>query len=219
MIFITLFIPYDIEFKQYLFMGNQIKNMPCELCASKKHSMLSELSGAHICNISENKILISHKKFRYFTMEGTRPRGIFCINYGVLKVYKTASNGKEQIIHLAKEGDFLGYSSLLGEENYASTSMIIEDAKICFIPREFFLNTLFNNTPFFKGITKSLSHEIGVMEAKLTDANQKNISERLAYMLLQFVSTFGVEGNENQKIDLVLRRDEIAGLVGTATNL
>lgn len=151
--------------------------------------------------------------------EGTRPLEIFCNNYSVVKVYETPSNGKEQIIHLAKEGDFLGYSALLGEGNYASSSMIIEDDKICFIPREFFLNTLFINTPFFKGITKALSHEIGVMEAKLTDADQKSISERLAYMLLQLGSTFGFEGNENQKIDLVLSRDEIAGLVGTATNL
>jgi CRP/FNR family transcriptional regulator len=198
-------------------MGNQITNMPCELCASKKHSMLSELSEAHICSISENKNLISHKKGQILYYEGTRPLGIFCINSGVVKVYKTASNGKEQIIHLAKEGDFLGYSALLGEENYASSSMIIEDAKICFIPKESFLSTLFNNTPFFKRITKALSHEIGVMEAKLTDANQKSIRERLAYVLLQLGSTFGIEGGETQKINLVLSRDEIAGLVGTAT--
>jgi len=53
----------------------------------------------------------------------------------VVKVYKIASNGKEQIIHLAKEGDFLGYSALLGEENYTHSAMIVEDAKICFIPK------------------------------------------------------------------------------------
>lgn len=198
-------------------MGNQINHMPCELCASRKHSMLSELSETHICNISENKNLISHKKGQILYYEGTKPLGIFCINSGVVKVYKTASNGKEQIIHLAKSGDFLGYSALLGEENYSNSSMIIEDAKICFIPKESFLNTLLSNSAFFRRIIKELSHEIGVMESKLTDANQKSIRERLAFILLQLGSTYGVEGGENQKIDLILSREEIAGMVGTAT--
>ena len=132
-------------------------------------------------------------------------------------MYKTASNGKEQILHLAQKGDFLGYSALLGEENYTNSAMIIEDAKICFIPKESFLSTLFNNTPFFKRITKALSHEIGVMEEKLTDATQKSIRERLAYVLIQLANCYGVEGGESQRIDLILSREEIAGMVGTAT--
>lgn len=196
---------------------NHSPNTPCELCASRKFSLFSEMSEAQVCTISDHKNLISHKKGQILYYEGTKPLGIFCINGGVVKVYKTASNGKEQILHLSQKGDFLGYSALLGEENYTNSAMIIEDAKICFIPKESFLNTLFNNTPFFKRITKALAHEIGVMEEKLTDATQKSIRERLAYVLLQLASSYGIEGGENQRIDLVLSREEIAGMVGTAT--
>lgn len=179
--------------------------------------MFSDLSETQVCTISDHKNLISHRKGQILYYEGTKPLGIFCINSGVVKVYKTASNGKEQILHLAQKGDFLGYSALLGEENYTNSAMIIEDAKICFIPKESFLSTLFNNTPFFKRITKALSHEIGVMEEKLTDATQKSIRERLAYVLIQLANCYGIEGGESQRIDLILSREEIAGMVGTAT--
>ncbi|MEN2283171.1 Crp/Fnr family transcriptional regulator [Algoriphagus sp. SE2] len=192
-------------------------NTPCELCASRKFSLFADLPEQHICTISDNKNLISHRKGQILFYEGTKPLGIFCINSGVVKVYKTASNGKEQILHLSKKGDFLGYSALLGEENYSNSAMIVEDAKICFIPKEAFFSTLFNNTPFFKRITKALSHELGVMEEKLTDATQKSIRERLAFVLIQLGNSYGVEGGENQKIDLILSREEIAGMVGTAT--
>lgn len=197
--------------------SNHSPNTPCELCASRKFSLLSDLSDSQVCTISDHKNLISHRKGQILYYEGTRPLGIFCINGGVVKVYKTASNGKEQIIHLAQKGDFLGYAALLGEENYTNSAMIIEDAKICFIPRESFLNTLFTNSMFFKRITKALSHEIGVMEEKLTDATQKSIRERLAYLLLQLAQSYGIDGGESQRIDLVLSREEIAGMVGTAT--
>jgi CRP-like cAMP-binding protein len=198
-------------------MSGNSGNTPCELCASRKYSLFADLPEQHVCTISDNKNLISHRKGQILFYEGTKPLGIFCINSGVVKVYKTASNGKEQILHLSKQGDFLGYSALLGEENYSNSAMIVEDAKICFIPKEAFLNTLFQNTPFFKRVTKALSHELGVMEEKLTDATQKSIRERLAFVLLQLGNTYGVEGGENQKIDLILSREEIAGLVGTAT--
>lgn len=197
--------------------NNPSLNTPCGLCASRKHSLLSDLSQDQICFISDNKNLISHKKGQVLFYEGTRPLGIYCISSGVVKVFKTASNGKEQIIHLAQKGDFLGYAALLGEENYSNTAMIIEDAKICFIPRESFLNTLSTNSLFFRRITKALSHEIGVMEDKLTDATQKSIRERLAYLLLQLAKSYGIEGGESQRINLLLSREEIAGMVGTAT--
>ncbi|WP_194777296.1 Crp/Fnr family transcriptional regulator [Pararhodonellum marinum] len=193
------------------------KNTPCELCLSKKFSMFSDLSGEHLCNISENKNFISHKKGQILYYEGTKPMGVFCINSGVVKVFKTASNGKEQIIRLAQKGEFLGYTSLIGEESYSNTATILEDAKICFIPKETFLSILTKDNIFHRRLTRALCHDLGVMENKLTDATQKTIRERLAFTLLMLADNYGVDGNEKQKIDIVLTREEIAGLVGTAT--
>ena len=198
-------------------MQTTISNIPCDLCGSRKNSLFSALPESQLCAISEVKNLIPHRRGQILYYEGTKPLGIFCINSGVIKVYKTASNGKEQILYLAKEGDFLGYSALLGEENYSSSSMIIEDAKICFIPREAFLGSMMKNAEFFKRITKQLCHELGVMEEKLTDASQKSIRERLALLLLQLANTYGVDGGGYQRINLLLTREELAGMVGTAT--
>jgi len=190
---------------------------PCDLCASRKYSMFSDLTEEQTCNISDNKNMISHPKGQILYYEGAKPLGVYCLNSGVVKVYKTASNGKDQIILLEKEGGLLGYTALLGEENYSNSAMVIEDAKICFIPKESFLKTLISSGPFFKRLTKALSHEIGVMEEKLVDASQKSIRERLAYLLLQLANSYGLDGGGHQQIDLVLSREEIASLIGTAT--
>ena len=198
-------------------MQTTISNIPCDLCGSRKNSLFSALPESQLCAISEVKNLIPHRRGQILYYEGTKPLGIFCVNAGVIKVYKTASNGKEQILYLVKAGDFLGYSALLGEENYTSSAMIIEDAKICFIPREAFLGSMMKNAEFFKRITKQICHELGVMEEKLTDASQKSIRERLALLLLQLANTYGVDGGGYQRINLLLTREELAGMVGTAT--
>lgn len=193
------------------------KNSPCELCLSRKFSMFSDLSEQHLCNLTENKNYISHKKGQILYYEGTRPLGVFCISSGVVKVFKTASNGKEQIIRLAQRGEFVGYTSLIGEETYSNSATIVQDAKICFVPKETFLNILAEDTRFHRRITKALCQDLGIMENKLTDATQKTIRERLAFALLKLSDSYGVEGGEQTRIDIVLTREEIAGLVGTAT--
>ncbi|AFL84615.1 cAMP-binding protein [Belliella baltica DSM 15883] len=193
------------------------KSSPCELCLSRKFSMFADLSEAHLCNLSDNKNFISHKKGQILYYEGTKPLGVFCISAGIVKVFKTASNGKEQIIRLAQKGDFLGYSSMLGEELYSNTATIVEDAKICFVPKETFLKVLQEDNNFHRRLTKALCNDIGMMEEKLTDATQKSIRERLAFTLLKLGDTYGIDGGEGEKIDIVLTREEIAGLVGTAT--
>ncbi|MCH7404712.1 Crp/Fnr family transcriptional regulator [Belliella aquatica] len=193
------------------------KSSPCELCLSRKFSMFADLSDAHLCNLSDNKNFISHKKGQILYYEGTKPLGVFCVSAGIVKVFKSASNGKEQIIRLAQKGEFLGYSSMLGEEVYSNTATIVEDAKICFVPKETFLKVLQEDNNFHRRLTKALCNDMGVMEGKLTDATQKTIRERLAFTLLKLGDTYGVDGGEGEKIDIVLTREEIAGLVGTAT--
>ncbi len=195
------------------------KSTPCELCLSRKFSLFSDLSAPHLCHLSDAKNFITHKKGQILFYEGTKPLGVFCINAGIVKICKTASNGKEQIIRLAQKGDFLGYASLLGEEAYSNSATIVEDAKICFVPREAFLKILAEDNNFHRRVTKALCNDLGIMEDKLTDATQKSIRERLAFMLLKLSETYGVDGGAGQKIDIVLTREEIAGLVGTATEI
>lgn len=192
------------------------KNTPCELCQSRKFSLFEGLSEEHLCNLSGHKNLISHKKGQMLYYENTRPLGVFCINSGIVKVFKTASNGKEQIISLAQKGDFLGFASLLGEDNYSNSATIIEDALICFVPKETFLDIIAKDNNFHRRLISALCQTLGGMEEQLTDASHKTIRERLAFTLVKLCDSYGVEQGGGRIIDIILSREEIAGLVGTS---
>ena len=198
-------------------MTKRIQNTPCETCTSRKFSLFDEVSEENLCHLSKHKNHVFHKKGQTLFYEGTRPLGLFCINEGSVKVYRTTSNGKEQIIRLAKGGNFLGYRALLGEEHYAASATILEDAKICFIPKESFFHLLRVDSNLHKKLMKQVCHDLGIMEEKVSDLSQKTVRERLAHTLLMLKETYGIDGGESTKIDLALSRDDLAGIVGTAT--
>jgi CRP/FNR family transcriptional regulator len=179
--------------------------------------LFTQLTRQELDTLSQHKTCIRYKKGQTLFYEGTRPMGLFCINSGKVKVYKISSEGKEQILKLAKPGDFLGYRALISEEFYNSSATVIEEGAICYIPKSDFLEILHRNPTFFRSMAKQVAHELGVMEQKLVTIAQKSVRERLAATLLMLKETYGMEDDESDLIDIALSREDLANIIGTAT--
>ena len=191
--------------------------IPCTLCAGKEHSLFADLPREDLDALSLHKTCIRYKKGQTLFYEGTRPMGLFCINSGKVKVYKISSEGKEQILKLGKPGDFLGYRALISEEFYNSSATVIEEGAMCYIPKSDFLEILQKNPAFFRKMAKRVAHELGLMEQKLVTIAQKSVRERLAATLIMLKETYGMEGDESNLIDIALSREDLANIIGTAT--
>lgn len=198
-------------------MPDKPENLSCAFCKTRVNSLFGSLDEEGLHDLSANKTCIKYKKGQTLFYEGTRPMGIYCINSGKAKVYKLSSQGKEQIINICNPGDLLGYRAILSEEYYSASATVIEEASICFIPKEDFMGLLNKNPMFFQKIIKSICHELGVMREKIADLAQKSVRERLAGSLLMLKETYGVDGSESTLIDISLSREDLANIVGTAT--
>lgn len=192
-------------------------NIACTLCDHLKDSLFNGLSPEDLSRINNHKTCVQYKKGQNIFYEGTRPTGLYCMNGGKVKVFKNNVQGKEFIIYIAKPGDFLGYRALLSEEFYQATATVLEDAKICFITKESFFEVLQKNPVFMRRVVKAVCHEMGVMEEKLAELAHKSVRERLAANLLMLKETYGMEGEGSSLIDLALSREDLASIVGTAT--
>ena len=148
--------------------------------------------------------------------EGGHGFGIYCINSGKIKLSITGEEGKEQIVRMAKKGDVLGYRAVISNERYGASAVALEDSNICFIPKEQFLQALKTDGNLGFETLKLLSHQLKEAEQKLTHLAQKPVRERLAESLLFLKETYGYDG-ESQSISVQLSREDIANLVGTAT--
>ena len=62
--------------------------------------------------------------------EGQRPKAVYYIKSGKVKIYKTNDDGKELITDIFSAGDFFGYTYVLEEINYKENAQVLEDAEI-----------------------------------------------------------------------------------------
>ena len=161
------------------------------------------------------KICSSYQKGETIFRQGAYAAGVYCINAGKIKLSMMGDEGKEQIIRMAKPGDIIGYKALLSGEKYNATAIAIEDTNICFIPKEIFLVILQKDASLSFEMMKVLSNELKRAEEKITHLAQKQVRERMAETILFLKETYGLDKDDH--VNIQLSREEIANLVGTAT--
>jgi CRP-like cAMP-binding protein len=140
---------------------------------------------------------------------------VYCISQGVVKLYKTGIDGREQIIRFAQKGDIIGYRSILSQELACTTAKVIEDAVLCFISASLFFNMVKDNSDFSMQIMKLSLKELGEANKFIIDIAQKTVRERLAEVLILLKDTFLLDNEKYLQVSLT--REELANLVGTAT--
>ncbi len=169
-----------------------------------------------LTSFNEVKSCISYKKGQLIFSEGSNPLGLYCVNEGKIKLSHSGHDGKEQIVRMARNGDVLGYRALLSGERYNASAVALDDTNVCFIPRDTFFSVLKSNAGLSLEIIKMLSLELRKAEQTITDLAQRPVRERTAEALLFLKETYGFEEDE-ATINVVLSREDIANLVGTAT--
>jgi CRP-like cAMP-binding protein len=86
----------------------------CQQCIVKQFNSLKTLSRDELKCVSSHKNELSFKKGDVIFREGMLLNGVYCIKEGKCKLTKLSPNGKEQIVKFIKNGDMLGYRSVLG---------------------------------------------------------------------------------------------------------
>jgi len=187
----------------------------CDSCTIRTHPLFRHLNEEELQDISLHKITETHKRGSIIYQEGNRMKGFYCVQSGIVKIYKTGFDGKEQIIRFAKPGDLIGYRSVVSNEPACTTTEVIEQAILCHIPTNLLLQLVKTNGNFAVELMKLTCKELGEANSYLTDIAQKTVKERLAEILIQLDGEFGRDAEGVLSISLT--REELSNIVGTAT--
>ena len=117
----------------------------CDSCSLESGSIFKYLTPDEVEALNFEKDFRQYKRGDILYQEGNRISGFFCINSGIIKVFKTGFDGKEQIIRFAKKGDIIAYRSVLSNELACTSAKVIEDCHVCFIHSEILISFISKN--------------------------------------------------------------------------
>lgn len=188
----------------------------CENCEGHHKGIFCGLETDSLEKVSSNKVMNLYKKGQTLFFQGNPAFGLYCISRGKVKISRITNEGKEVILRIAGPGDILGHQNLYTDENYTATATVVEDAEICFLSKNSAQASIENEPTVAKNLIRKLSEEMKRAETKMIALSRKNVRERLAELLLEFKNIYGIEEYGKVRLDIMLSREELASMVGTA---
>lgn len=165
--------------------------------------------------LTSNRNVNKYKKKQLVFSEGNRPACLYYVQKGKIKTYKTNEDGKELVVDLYTEGDFLGHIALLENNNYKESAEAMEESELAIIPREDFEEVINYNPAVSRKFIQLLAKNISEKENHLLNLAYNSLRKKVADALLRIHKKYNTTLNSN--FSITLSRENLATIAGTAT--
>ncbi len=157
------------------------------------------------------KTHITFNKGETIIKEGTRVSNILYVLDGLVKVYIEGPN-KNIIIKLLKNSDFIGLTSLFGDDTYYFSAAALTETKVCSIDREGIKDLIAQSCDFSRETAGWYCKNYNIMLTKCLNLGFKQLNGKLANTLLY------LNREEFKSIDIFshITRKDLAELSGMA---
>jgi CRP-like cAMP-binding protein/ActR/RegA family two-component response regulator len=164
--------------------------------------------------LTKDRDINHYKKKQTIYNEGNRAGRLFYILKGKVKTYKTNDDGKELVVDLYNEGDFLGYVALLEESTYKETAEAMEDCEIALIPKADFDELVNNNPTVARKFIQMLAKDVAEKEDQLLKLAYNSLRKKVADALMSLQKKYKAGDNA---FSINISRENLASIAGTAT--
>jgi CRP-like cAMP-binding protein len=158
------------------------------------------------------------KEMRYdkgsiFLSEGGWTNSLYFIVSGLVKVYKTSTNGKEQVLHIAPPGDSLNDVSLYDNGPNAAGMVALTPIVLYAIDKKDVIRVLQENPNLMMNVIRALAERVRRDSNLLEALSSSQVLVRLAKLFL------GRYGGEEFTVGLNLTQKDMASLVGSSREM
>jgi CRP/FNR family transcriptional regulator, polysaccharide utilization system transcription regulator len=195
---------------------NQIVRKEFSNDAEGLHAFLDQARGVDaLKKLSQDRKFKRWKRKESLYNEGESPANLYFLTKGKVKTWRMNDDAKELVTGLYKPGEFLGYLALLNDCSYSENATALEDTEVAVIPKDDFLALVRTDRDVAARFIRLLANDVQEKEEKLLSLAYSSVRARVAAALLHLRERYQEGGAAPFSISI--SRDDLAGIVGTAT--
>ncbi len=166
----------------------------------------SNLPQEDIDFLNESKIQVSYLKGETIFKQGAFAPHVLFVNKGLAMVYLQVGKSKQINIHIARQGDYIAFSSVFGKRTYQYSAVSLSDSTFCMIEKEALKKVILRNADF----AMQMASKNNLNESRYIDIiknlSYKQMRGKLASAILYLCS----EEFQNDNIFQFLSRQDVA---------
>ncbi len=143
--------------------------------------------------------------------EGEPGNGFYVVVQGKAKIYKTSSEGKEQILHIYGPGQPIGEVPVFSGRQFPANAQAIEKSRLLFFPRQDFIDLIAAHPSLALNMLAVLSRRLRQFTVQVENLSLKEVPARLAsYLIL-----LSKDQDNPESVRLPISKGQLASLLGT----
>jgi CRP-like cAMP-binding protein len=184
--------------------------MKTEIQELLKHSSvfaaLDEAENEALAFLAKEKSLVQDENIFW---EGEQSDWFYIISQGKVKIFKSASQGKEITLSFFGPGEIFGEVAVLENKPYPASAQAITATRLIGIKKADFWEYMLKHPPIALKIISVLSSRLREAQSRLRDMAGERVEQRLARILLMLSAKLGST--------LPFTRQELSDMAGTTT--
>jgi CRP/FNR family transcriptional regulator, cyclic AMP receptor protein len=182
----------------------------------KRVPFFTGLTDSELALVSAVMVERKYDRNSLIFLEGDKGEALFVIQEGRVKISKSTADGREQILHMLKDGDIFAEVILFDQGPYPATAEAVEDTSMWLL-RSADMERLLQTHPLLGvKLLRVMSRRLRQAQLLIRDLALHDAYGRLAGLLQRFVRREGKKTKDGIILDLELTRQEIASMIGTS---
>jgi CRP/FNR family transcriptional regulator len=189
--------------------------MPVETAALRRIPLFARLGPEDLAHVAAVALERRYERGDIILLEGARAGALHYVRSGLVKVFKTSPDGKEQVLRLIAEGHtFNDVPALDGGPNPASAAAI-EPSIVYVIGHAELLKLIAQHPGVAEGAVQSLAEALRHLVGLVEDLSFRRVAARVAKILLDQQHEASQGGQTSHR----LTQQEMAAMAGTAREM
>ena len=148
-------------------------------------------------------------------LAGEKARGLYVIAEGSVRAFRTAADGREQVIHVERAVTTIAELPVFDDGNYPSTVAAEEPALVYFLDKREVFALCLRHPQIALAATRLLAKRLRKCAELVETLSLREVGQRIARILYEEAQTSGVRTPHGVRFRQKLTHNQLAARVGT----
>jgi CRP/FNR family transcriptional regulator len=178
--------------------------------------LFAELDDSAIQRLSERCVFRNVLSGHVLFIAGDECRGLYIIESGRVRIYRTNPEGREQVLHVEGPGRPVAELPLFDGGPYPASAVALEETRLLFLPRGDFESLYRTNPDIAQAIIRALGRRLRHLVHVTETLAFRDVAARLALLLVGYAERTGRVTPEGTELTLDRTQEELAIEIGAA---
>ncbi len=198
-------------------MGDEVmaSELKCAECRFYSEGAFSCLPEAIRARLDRNKVRHEFGAGDALFHEGLAAESVFCIRSGLVKLFRSWTDGRHYVLGVARAGSLVGHVSAIMDGPFRFGAQAIEPTSACVLGAHLLREMVDTSSPFAAHLLRESARTLQECEDQCLTLALRSVPERTARLLVKLLDVRNGDEEGGDVVPLSLRRIDLADMVGS----